>query len=99
MEKAKELLKDPAKLEATIKGAWEKIDPKKEGEVPIDNFKASLEAIAKEMGLTEMLPTTEKGHAEFKQICDPENKGKVNFEGFQKIVQTGIDNMKKAGKL
>ena len=99
MEKVQELLKEPAKLEATMKDAWAKIDPKKEGEVPIDAFKACLEVLAKEMGLTEMLPTTEKGHAEFKQICDPENKGKVNYESFKKIVQTGIENMKKAGKL
>ncbi len=99
MEAVKELLKDQAKLEATIKGAWAKIDTKNEGEVPVDAFKAALEQIAKEMGLTEMLPTTEKGQAEFKQICDPNNKGKVNFEGFQKVVQTGIENMKKAGKL
>ena len=46
-----------------------------------------------------MLPTTEKGQAEFKQICDPENKGKVNYEAFTKVVQTGIANMKKEGKL
>ena len=51
------------------------------------------------MGITEMLPTTDKGKEEFKKITDPNNTGKVNFEGFQKIVQTGIENMKKAGKL
>ena len=99
MVKIKGLINDPAKLAETMKGAWAKIDSKNEGEVPVDIFKAGLEQVAKEMGLTEMLPTTEKGQAEFKQICDPNNKGKVNFEGFQKIVQTGIENMKKAGKL
>lgn len=99
METVKELMKDPAKLEATIKGAWAKIDQKNEGEVAIDAFTAGLTAIATEMKLTEMLPTTDKGKAEFKQICDPTNCGKVNFEGFQKIVQTGIENMKKEGKL
>ena len=95
MDKVKELLADPAKLEATIKDSWTKIDTKNEGEVQFDTFKTCCEQIAKEMGITEMLPTTDKGKEEFKKITDPNNTGKVNFEGFKKIVQTGIDNMKK----
>ena len=99
MEAVKELLKDPTKLEATIKASWEKVDTKKEGEVPFDVFTVALEQLAKEMHITEMLPTTDKGRAEFKQITDPNNTGKVGFEGFKKIIQAGIENMKKAGKL
>ena len=95
MEKVKELLADPEKLEITIKDSWTKIDTKNEGEVPFDTFKTCCEQIAKEMGIIEMLPTTDKGKEEFKQISDPNNTGKVNFEGFKKIVQSGIDNMKK----
>ena len=95
MEKVKELLADPEKLEITIKDSWTKIDTKNEGEVLFDTFKTCCEQIAKEMGIIEMLPTTDKGKEEFKQISDPNNTGKVNFEGFKKIVQTGIDNMKK----
>ena len=99
MEAIKELLKDPAKMEATIKASWAKVDAKNEGEVPFDVFTVALEQLAKEMQITEMLPTTDKGKAEFKQITDPNNTGKVNFEGFKKIIQTGIENMKKEGKL
>ena len=33
------------------------------------------------------------------KITDPNNTGKVNFEGFKKVIQKGIENMKKAGKL
>ena len=33
------------------------------------------------------------------RIVDIENKGKVNYEAFTKVVQTGIANMKKEGKL
>ena len=99
MEAVKELLKDPAKLEATIKSSWDKVDTKKEGEVPFDVFKVALEQLAKEMQITEMLPTTDKGREEFKQITDPNNTGKVNFEGFKNVIQKGIENMKKAGKL
>ena len=99
MDKVKEIISDPAKLEATIKASWAKLDAKNEGEVEFWIFKAGLEAIAKEMQITEMLPTTEKGAAEFKNVVDPNNKGKVNFEGFQAIIKLGIENMKKAGKL
>ena len=99
MEAVKELLKDPAKLEATMKSSWAKIDPKNEGEVNFDLFTAALEQLAKEMQLTEMLPTTDKGRAEFKKIADPNNAGKVSFEGFKAIIQEGLNNMKKEGKL
>ena len=98
MEGIKDLLKDPAKLEATIKGAWEKIDAKKEGEVAFDVFKVALKKIAEEMKITEMLPKTEEGAAEFKKTTDPNNTGKVNFDGFKAIIQLGIENMKKEGK-
>ena len=96
MDKLKALLADPVKMESTIKDSWTKIDTKNEGEVPLETFIACCEQIAKEMGITEILPTTEKGKEEFRKISDPNNTGKVNFEGFQKIVQTGIENMKKA---
>ncbi len=99
MEALKELLKDPAKVEASMKASWAKVDTKNEGEVPFDVFTVALQQLAKEMQITEMLPTTDKGKAEFKQITDPNNTGKVNFEGFKKIVLTGIENMKKEGKL
>ena len=99
MEAFKELLKDPAKMEASFKDSWAKIDAKNEGEVPFDVFTAALEQLSKEMHTTEMLPTTDEGKAKFKQITDPNNTGKVNFEGFKKIVLTGIENMKKEGKL
>ena len=99
MEAVKELLQDPAKLEATIKGSWAKVDTKNEGEVAFDTFKVALKQLAEEMKITEMLPKTAEGEAEFKKITDPNNTGKVNFEGFKAIIQLGIENMKKAGKL
>ena len=99
MDKIKELMKDPAKLEETIKASWGKIDAKNEGEVEFGTFKVALEQIAKEMQITEMLPKTEQGAEEFKKVVDPSNKGKVNFEGFQAIIKLGLENMKKEGKL
>ena len=45
MEAVKELMKDPAKLEATMKSSWAKIDAKNEGEVPFDIFTAALEQV------------------------------------------------------
>ena len=99
MDAIKELLKDPAKLEATLKDTWAKIDAKNEGSVPFDVFRAILEKMAAEKQMAVMLPTTDKGKAEFKKITDPTNSGKVNFDGFKAIVLQGIENMKKEGKL
>ena len=98
MDAIKELLKDPAKLEATLKDTWAKIDAKNEGSVPFDVFRAILEKMAAEKQMAVMLPTTDKGKAEFKKITDPTNSGKVNFDGFKAIVLQGIENMKKEGK-
>ena len=99
MDAIKELLKDPAKLEATLKDTWAKIDAKNEGSVPFDVFRAILEKMAAEKQMAVMLPTTDKGKDEFKKITDPTNSGKVNFDGFKAIVLQGIENMKKEGKL
>ena len=38
MEKLKELIKDPAVLEETIKGYWKKIDVNGEGSVSLADF-------------------------------------------------------------
>ena len=39
------------------------------------------------MNLTEILPSTKKGKAEFEWLPESDNKRKVHFEGFIKFVQ------------
>ena len=99
MEQFKEAAKDPALLETRLKAAWDKIDTKKEGAVTCEVFKAALEKLCADRQISFLLPTTEEGKQVFKQITDPNNTGKVTFEGFKNIALRGVENMKKAGKL
>ena len=101
-EKIKEIVNDPAKLEAKIKEYWGKIDEKGEGSVPLEVLKAKAEAFAKNKGLLALpsfRPPTEEEKAKFKQLVDPNNTGKIDLEGFRKAVHAGIEKAKKAGKL
>ena len=99
MEELKEILKNPALFETKMKEAWDQIDTKKEGEVSFEAFKAALEQLTKQQKIVEMLPTTDEGREIFKKVTDPNNTGKVNYEGFKNITLKGIEKMKKAGKL
>ena len=99
MEEFKEMVKNLATFEVKMKEAQEKIDTKKEGKVSFEAFKGALEQLSKDMQNSEILPTTDEGRETLKKVCDPNNTGKVNFEGFMKITKLGIANMKKAGKM
>ena len=99
MEKYKEICNDPVKLEASLKDAWAKIDAKGEGSVTHEEFKVAAEAMAKAMNLPGMKPPTEEEKAAAKKICDPNNTGRITFEGFKALVQAGIAKGKKEGKL
>ena len=101
-EKVKEIVNDPAKLEAKLKEIWGKIDEKGEGSVPLEVLKTKAETFAKDKGimaLPEFRPPTEEERAKAKQIADPNNTGRIDFEGFKKLVHAGIEKAKKAGKL
>ncbi len=101
-EKIKEIVNDPAKLEAKLKELWAKVDAKGEGSVPIDVLRAKAEAFAKDKGimaLPEFRMPTEEERAKARQIADPNNTGKVDFEGFKKIAHAAIEKGKKEGKL
>ena len=51
MEQYKAICNDPAKLEASLKETWAKIDTKGEGCVTHEQFKVACEQIAKTMNL------------------------------------------------
>lgn len=99
MEKYKEIANDPVKLEAALKEAWAKIDAKGEGAVTHEAFKAAAEEMAKTMNLPGMKPPTEEEKAAAKKIADPNDTGKITFEGFKALVQAGIAKGKKEGKI
>ena len=81
MEQYKAICNDPAKLEASLKETWAKIDTKGEGCV------------------THEQPPTEEEKAAAKKLVDPNNTGKINFEGFKALINAGIAKARKEGKL
>ena len=99
MDKYKEIANDPAKLEASLKETWAKIDVKGEGSVTHEAFRVAAEAMAKTMNLPGMKPPTEEEKAAAKKIADPNDTGKITFEGFKALVQAGIAKGKREGKI
>lgn len=98
MEKYKEIANDPAKLEASLKETWAKIDAKGEGSVTYEVFEVAAREIAKQMNLPKSPEPTEAEKEAAKKLVDPNGTGKVNFEGFKLLVQAGIAKAKKEGK-
>ena len=99
MEQFKAIVNDPVKLEASLKETWAKIDAKGAGFVTHQEFRVAAEAISKSLNLPESKPLTEEERAAAKKLADPNNTGKVTFEGFKALVQAGIAKAKKEGKL
>ena len=99
MDKYKEIANDPAKLEASLKETWAKIDVNGEGSVTHEAFRVAAEAIAKQMNIPGMKPPTEEEKEAAKKLVDPNNTGRITFEGFKALVQAGIAKGKKEGKI
>ena len=51
------------------------------------------------MNLPGMKPPTEEEKAAAKKIADPNDTGKITFEGFKALVQAGIAKGKREGKI
>jgi len=98
MEKLKEIVADPAKLEAFLKDSWAKIDAKGEGAVTYEQYIAGADAISKELGLPEEKPPTEEEIAAAKKVADPKGTGKVNYEGFKALMHAMIEEAEKEAK-
>ena len=98
MEKYKEIVNDPAKLEAALKDAWAKIS-KGQPCVTHEEFKVAAEEMAKTMNLPGMKQPTEEEREKAKKLVDPDGTGKITYEGFVKLVQAGIAKGKKEGKI
>ena len=98
MDKAKEIISDPAKLEDALKQAWAKMDPQNTGFVSYDVLRTSLKEQSKALGLPEREPTPEE-REQAKKIADPEGTGKITYENFVKLMKLGIEEMKKKEKI
>ena len=98
MDKAKEIVNDPAKLQAALDQAWEKLDAKKEGFVTCQAVLDSLKAQAKMFGHEERDATPEEKE-KFLKFVDPSGTGKVNKETFIKLIKATIEKAKAEKKL
>ena len=98
MDKAKEIIADPAKLEAELKKAWEKLDPEKKGYATYDIVEKCLREQAKALGIPERQPTPEEVEGA-KKLADPEGTGKITYENFVKFIKAGIEQGKAKGKI
>jgi len=100
MDKIKEVVNDPAKLEKNLKEAFEKMDADKKGYITPEVLKEALIAQAKALGLPkpEKEPTEEE-KAKARKIADPDGTGKITYENFLKLMHAGIEKARKEGKL
>ena len=92
--KAKEFLKDPAKVEQFLQGCWAVADKEKKGYITFPEFEKNCKAL---VGTTKE-PTAEE-REKVRKLVDPQNTNKVTYEAFKKAVNIGIEELKKQGKL
>ncbi len=100
MDKLKEVVNDPVKLEQKLKEAFEKMDAEKKGYISHEVLKEALIAQAKALGLPkpEKEPTEEE-KAKARKIADPDGSGKITYENFVKLMHAGIEKAKQMGKI
>ena len=100
MDKVKEVVNDPVKLEENLKKAFEKMDADKKGWVSHEVLREALIAQAQAIGLPkpEKEPTEEEKE-KARKLADPDGTGKITYENFVKLMKAGIEKAKKEGKI
>ena len=92
--KMKEILKDPVKLEQFLQACWAAADKEKKGYISFEQFEKNCKQL---IGTTKE-PTAEE-REKIRKIVDPQNTNKVTYDGFKKMINLGVEEMKKQGKL
>lgn len=98
MDKLKELVKDPAALDAKIKEYWNIIS-KGEECVNLEDFKVRSKELAEKEGITPLVKYDEGARERRLKMIDPDNSGKVKFDGFEKYLKYSVEYYKKDGTL
>ena len=100
MDKIKEVINDPARLDEELKKFFAKIDKDNRGYITHEELKAALEETARRLNLPkpEKEPTAEEKE-QAKKIADPDGTGKITFENYKKLSMAVIAEGKKRGKL
>ena len=94
----KEIIGDSTKLDAALEEAWKKLDPQNQGFTTYDALRENLKAQAKALGMPEREGTPEEKE-QARKLADPDGTGKVTKENFKKLMYSGIEKMKAAGKI
>ena len=94
IEKVKEFLKDPAKVEQFLQRCWAVADKEKKGYITFPEFEKNCKAL---VGTTKE-PTAEE-REKLRKLVDPQNTNKVTYEAFKNFVFNEVDGLKKAGKI
>ena len=93
--KIKEVVNDPVTLDTELKKLFEKMDKGKKGYVPFDLIHHQLEEEAKKLGHEIHCENHKPGELEKgEKLADPEGKGRVNYEGFKRLVLAAIQHHK-----
>ena len=98
MDKVREIMSDPAKLEQSLRAAFDKVDAEKKGYITFEALMVALQAQAQAVGYKRDKPPTEEEKAEAKKIADPEGNNKITFENFKKFMIFGLEKKKAEGK-
>ena len=98
MENIRELLKDPVKLEQSLRAHWTTLDPRGEGSIPGQVFAQNSKDISMKLQIP-MSPPTPQEIQNYKKISDPNNTGRITYEGFKAIVKYWVDKARSEGKL
>ena len=99
MDKAKEIMNDPAKLEQGLKVLFDKIDVEKKGFITFEAMIAALNEAAKASGVNKDDKLSKEEIDEGKKIADPDGTNKVTCENFIKFVKNGFEKAKAAGEI
>ena len=99
MEKYKEIVNDPVKLDAKLKETWAKIDVNGKGFVTPQEYGMAMARIGPELQLPRRGPPSDEEKKAIQKILDPEGTGQIRFEGFVRLVNAGIEKARKEGKI
>ena len=90
--KIKELLDNPERLEAGLKKSFAEMDKENKGWVTFEVLHQSLHKALEQFGKKIDEHEHKEGELEHaKKVCDPNNTGKIEFEGFKNLI---ISSMK-----
>ena len=99
MEKYKEIVNDPVKLEAHLKDTWAKLSKGQES-ITHEEFKAGAKELSKTLNLpADIKEPTDEEKEKAKKLVDPNGTGKITYEGFVRLVKAGIEKGKREGKI